>query len=132
MHQLTKAILCPTLLLMLTACGLSFDKRMKREAEVFTQTHCPQIIDPVTTLDSTVYDIHTRTYIRYYSLPEHTQQAVQTNKALLRTTLLDELMNDASWKTCKDEGINFKYVYHISGTSTVVATFLLTAEDYQH
>ena len=49
---------------LLTACGNNFDERLKDEAEQLTKKHCPQQVDDITTLDSVVYDIERRTYVR--------------------------------------------------------------------
>lgn len=126
-----KSLPLAILTLTLCACGQSFDERLKREAQTFTRTHCPQRLDAMTTLDSAVYDIPSRTYIRYYSVSASAIPVLQQNSLAVRAGLLNELKGDASWKSCKDEGVSFRYIYRVSGSSTPVYTTTLTATDYQ-
>lgn len=116
---------------LLTACGNSFDERLKDEAEQLTKKHCPQQVDDITTLDSVVYDMERRTYIRYFTLAADAVPVAKENRLAVKATLTDELKNDASWKRVKDEKINFEYVYRDASNGTLAFTIRLEPADYQ-
>lgn len=84
---------------LLTACGNNFDERLKDEAEQLTKKHCPQQVDDITTLDSVVYDMERRTYVRYFTLAADAVPVAKENRLAVKATLTDELKNDVSWKT---------------------------------
>lgn len=116
---------------LLTACGNSFDERLKDEAEQLTKKHCPQQVDDITTLDSVVYDMERRTYVRYFTLAADAVPVAKENRLAVKATLTDELKNDASWKRVKDEKINFEYVYRDASNGTLAFTIRLEPADYQ-
>lgn len=116
---------------LLTACGNSFDERLKDEAEQLTKKHCPQQVDDITTLDSVVYDMERRTYVRYFTLAADAVPVAKENRLAVKATLTDELKNDASWKRVKDEKINFEYVYRDASNGTLAFTIRLEPTDYQ-
>lgn len=125
-----KIQLLSSLVFILAACGSNFDERLEHEARQYTEKHCPQRLDDITTLDSVVYEIGVRTYTRYLTVPGEAAATVRQNGEAVKAALLTELKNDAAWKTCKDEGINFKYIYRTSGSSEVIYTTTLTRSDY--
>ncbi len=113
-------------------CGCTnFDDRMKAEAEVLTKQHCPQKMDEHTTLDSATYDIDTRTYWRHCSLTPQAVQAVKENPVAIKKGLLDNLRNDVELKGCKDEGINFGYVYRETDTHSEILRIVFSRSDYE-
>lgn len=116
---------------LLTACGNNFDERLKNEAEQLTKKHCPQQVDDITTLDSVVYDMERRTYVRYFTLAADAVPVAKENRLAVKATLTDELKNDASWKRVKDEKINFEYVYRDASNGTLAFTIRLEPADYQ-
>lgn len=117
--------------LLFAACGGNFDERLKNEAQKLTQNHCPQQVDDITTLDSVVYNVNQRVYIRYFTLKSSAYPVAKENRLAVKMSLLDELKNDASWKRCKDEKISFEYVYHDGYHKNSKFTILLKPKDYQ-
>ena len=84
--------------LLLVGCYENFDERCLREAKEHTQKHCPQQIDEGILLDSTTYDIDTRTYHYWYTLHDEldTPEALakmQEVRGQFRTELLRSLIN---------------------------------------
>lgn len=115
---------------LLTACSGSFDERLKDEAEQLTEKHCPQQVDEITRLDSVAYDMKRRTYVRYFTLAADAVSVAKENRLAVKAALTDELKNDASWKRCKDEKINFEYVYRDGGNGSTAFTIRLEPADY--
>lgn len=130
-YAIMKKILLIMTASLLTACGNNFDERLKDEAEQLTKKHCPQQVDDITTLDSVVYDMERRTYVRYFTLAADAVPVAKENRLAVKATLTDELKNDASWKHVKDEKINFEYVYRDASNGTLAFTIRLEPADYQ-
>lgn len=116
---------------LLSSCGADFDKRLKEEARRMTTKQCPQRVDNVTMLDSLNYDEASRTLTRYFSVTSDVVPVIRAKEATFRSSLVRELKNDASWKECKDEGINFRLVYLESGTGAKVCEVVLGEKDYK-
>lgn len=114
----------------LTGCQGNFEERLREEAQQYTQKHCPQMLDGVTQLDSVAFDLASRTYIRYMTIPAEVAAVAKSKPATVKSTLLEELKNDASWKKCKDHAINFRYVYREAGNPLPVITITLKPSDY--
>lgn len=122
--------------LLLVGCYENFDERCLREAKEHTQKHCPQQIDEGILLDSTTYDIDTRTYHYWYTLHDEldTPEALakmQEVRGQFRTELLRSLINSIALKKCKEEGLNFVYTYHSAATGKPVLQEKFTKEDYR-
>lgn len=105
------SILSTFILLVCTSCFESFDKRLQREAREFTENHCPQVPEPGTLLDSTTYDITSRTYTLWYSLTTANAEVYSANIPLLHQALLERLLDDVNYKSLKDHNVIFRYVY---------------------
>lgn len=112
------------------SCQESFDKRLAREAKEQTERHCPKRIDDFTTLDSAVYSIPSRTYIRYFSVSPNTPEKIFASKDLLHRSLVEELRGDVSWNSCKEKGISFSYIYREAITGRTVYSTVITKEEY--
>lgn len=125
-------LLFSTVVVLLTVCGCqgNFEERLKEEAQQYTLNHCPQRLDEVTMLDSVAFAVPTRTYTRYMSIPANAAAIIKNMRDAVKTNLLEELKNDASWKTCKEHGINFCYVYHVAGEALPILSVTLTPTDY--
>lgn len=115
----------------LVSCGSGFDERLKNEAEQLTKNHCPQHVDDITTLDSVVYDVNRKTFVRYFSLESKAVSIAKENRLAIKMSLLDELKTDATWKRCKDEKINFEYVYSDASNGHRAFVINFTPKDYQ-
>lgn len=105
------SILSIFILLICSSCFESFDKRLQREARAFTENHCPQVPEPGTLLDSTTYDITSRTYTLWYSLSTANAEVYTANIPLLHQALLERLLDDVNYKSLKDHNVIFRYVY---------------------
>lgn len=114
----------------LTACGGSFDDRLREEAADYTANHCPQRLDAYTVLDSVAYDASTRTYTSFLSVPDSLAAALRGNADELRAVLTGDLKADVGKKRCKDEKIAFRYVYSCAASKEGVLEVTLTAADY--
>lgn len=128
---MNKSFAIMVLSLILASCGSNFDSRLKTEAEQFTEKHCPQQVDDITTLDSAVYDISRRTYMRYFKLAASAMPVARENRLAVKASLLEELKSNASWKRCKDEHINFEYIYRNANHASDAFTIRLEPKDYQ-
>lgn len=120
----------------LSACQENFDTRMKHEAHDYTQKHCPQNIEENNVLDSTTYDIATRTYHRWFTLsglldtPE-SATTMQKYPEELKRQLILELRTAPGWKECKEQGINFAYTYRSARTGKKLFKVSISKNDYQ-
>lgn len=113
------------------SCQEEFDQRLAREAKEMTNHHCPQRMDDYTTLDSVVYSIPERTYIRYFTVSPEIPEKIFASKDFLHRSLLKELKNDVSWNACKEEGISFSYIYRESKSGKIVYSTIVTKEEYR-
>ena len=120
----------------LVACQKSFEERIIEETQDYTSRQCPKYVEPGNQLDSLTYSTTTRTITHWYSLSEgkadSTYQAgLKNNPEMYRVNTLRRLINDTSWEGCKNENINFRYVYRLAETGEQVFENLLTPADYQ-
>lgn len=113
-----------------SSCQEDFDQRLAREAKEMTERHCPQRMDDFTTLDSVAYSISSRTYTRYFTASPQTPEKIFKSKTFLHNSLLEELKNDVSWNTCKENGINFAYIYREAQTRRIVYSTVITKKEY--
>ena len=119
-----------------TSCQKSFDERIIEETQDYTSRQCPKYVEPGNQLDSLTYSTTTRTITHWYSLSEDKadstyQAALKKEPEVFRANTLRSLINDTSWEGCKNENINFRYVYRLADTGEQVFEILLTPADYQ-
>lgn len=121
---------------LLSSCQEDFDHHLQREAKAYTQKHCPQRIEDGNTLDSATYDVTTRTYTQWYTFSgfldspaAHTASLANLDK--LKAQLVSALRGDTKWETCKENGINFSYIYRSSSQDKVLFRITVTPEDYR-
>lgn len=131
-----KHYILPALCLLLCSCQESFDQRCQREAEEYTRKFCPRKVEASNTLDSTTYDIKTRTYCYWYTLsgqfdtPE-ALAALRQERETLRASLRNSLINSVELRKCKEEGINFAYIYRSAASGKTVLDIRFTKADYR-
>jgi len=125
-------LLLPTLLAAATLCGCrgNFNDRLREEAHQYTQKHCPQQLDGVTRLDSVAYDVASRTYTSFMTVPADVATVAKSKPSVVKSTLIRALKDDVRWKECKSQGINFCYVYYIEGETLPALSVTLTQADY--
>lgn len=122
--------------LLLTGCQENFDERCQREAKEYTRKYCPRTLEPFNTLDSTTYDIPSRTYRYWYTLSGEydTPQAIEAmrqGKTKLHAQLKNALTTSVELKKCKEEGIDFAYIYRSASSGKTILEVRLTKEDYR-
>lgn len=123
------------LLLVFVSCQENFDKRLQREAKEYSVQHCPQQVQEETMLDSTTYDISTRTFTRWFTLSgsldtPQAQEIMQKQQSTLQQALLKELQDDPKWKYCIEKEILFAYKYRSKKTGNIVFQTTLTPRDF--
>lgn len=121
--------------LLLAGCQESFDERCRREAEDYTRKNCPYEVEAFNVLDSTTYDMASRTYCYWYTLSGQldTPEAIQLMKdgeEQLRERLRASLINSIELKKCKEEGITFAYIYRSASSGLRVLDLRFGKEDY--
>lgn len=121
---------CGSLLLVIS-CQESFEKRLQREAQEYTESHCPQNIEPGTRLDSTTYSPRDRTYTSWFSLSQAYETGLRGNSALLRPRLVNELINSVDYKTLKDHEVIFRYVYRSQANGATLYETRITPREYK-
>lgn len=124
------SILSLLILLTCSSCFESFDKRLQREAREFTENHCPQVPEPGTLLDSTTYDITSRTYTLWYSLSAANAEVYSANISQLHQALLERLLDDVNYKSLKDHDVIFRYVYMSQPNGQVIYQTQITPNEY--
>lgn len=120
----------------LVSCQKSFEERIIEATQDYTSRQCPKYIEPGNQLDSLTYSTTTRTITHWYSLSGDKadstyQAALKNNPEMYRAKTLRSLINDTNWEGCKQEGVNFRYVYRLADTGEQVFEILLTPVDYQ-
>lgn len=112
----------------------SFDKRCAREAEEYTEQHCPLRIDPCTVLDSMKYDTDSRTLKYYYTLEGLLDSASILNDEVIvsfQQQLKDDIVNSVQLRKYKEERINFNYIYKSKNSGKSSLEILFTPKDYE-
>lgn len=108
----------------LSSCQESFQNRLSKEAEEFSNAHCPFMVSADMRLDSMKYDTKENILTRYFTwmgddktFSKHIAQKADSVEIVLRK----ELLQDMGWKECIDRGVIFRYIYY--GESTKKALF---------
>lgn len=117
-------------LAMFAGCQESFDARLTREAREITQKHCPKEPEPGTRLDSVSYEAATRTITFWYSLSANNEAALKDKGALMHEMIARQLRSDIDYKACKDEGIDFRYVYRSQTSGSLVYETRVKKDEY--
>lgn len=117
------------------SCQEDIDVRLQREADEYTQKHCPQFIEKGNVLDSVKYKKSTHTYSRYYTFSGYldtteAHQAATSNIKLLKSHLIAQLRTETDWKTCQKHGIIFEYIYISARSHTPIFTIHISPQDY--
>ena len=120
--------------ILLVACHENLEERAAREAAEYTRKNCPQLLNMNTRLDSTTFDISTRTFTNYLTLlaDADNPEAVAANQATLHDALVEELRFDTSQKKFKDAGFSYRYVARSEKENgKVLLQTTITAEEYK-
>lgn len=131
--------LFPTLLaglvLVAAACNrMSRDEQIAREAREYTMKECPRYVDKSTRMDSTTYDIATRTFAYNYTVEgELDNPALYTEqvKSAFRDKVLREIRSSIPMKSYKDEGLTIIYRYLSASTGETRLEYRFEKEEYR-
>lgn len=126
-------LLSTTFLLLFCSCQESFEKRVQRTWQEYTEKNCPQALSETVILDSCVFDINTKIlqfYHRFASAMDN--DSIEQKGNAMRQLLLEALRNDTNLRSIKEAGYSFKYSYYSTknaGKLLYETTF--TKKDYQ-
>lgn len=133
------ALVFPLLLLILTSCQESKEKRYARELREYTERNCPQPITPEGTvvLDSLNYS-HPQGTSRgvvtyFYSVKTDSTgvESLQAQREKLYASLLQAIKDNVDMKKMKDDGLTIRHIYRLAETGATVLDFRFTAKDYK-
>ena len=110
----------------------SFDERLVRESEEYSQRFCPQRLGRDIVLDSITYSIQTQTRTYHHTLSGEldNRALIQSTSQTFRTEALKTLKNSIDMKTMKDQKINFIYLFRSASTHEILLSTKFTANDY--
>ncbi len=97
---------------LLVACHESLEERAAREAAEYTRKSCPQLLNTYTRLDSTTFDIPSRTFNYYLTLmgDADNPDMASAKEGELHDGLAEGLRFDTSQKRFKDAGFSYHYI----------------------
>lgn len=100
------------LLLSLSACQESMEKRAARDAREVTEKKCPMPLgnDGKIVLERIDFDIPTHTWCQHYLLNAMPEEG-PLDQTEARRLLLEELKNSPSYQPYMDNGFIFQYIY---------------------
>ena len=129
-----KKVLLLIAVTLMVACHENLEERAAREAAEYTRKNCPQLLNMNTRLDSTTFDIASRTFTNYLTLlaDADNPEIVEANQSTLHDALAEELRFDTSQKKYKDAGFAYKYVARSEkGNGKVIYQTTITPEEYR-
>lgn len=112
----------------------SFDKRCAREAEEYTEQHCPLRIDPCTVLDSMKYEANSRTLQYYYTLEGLLDSVNVLTPEIVegfKQQLKNDIVNSVQLRKYKEERINFNYIYKSKNSGATALDIKFAPADYE-
>lgn len=133
------AITIPLLLLILTSCQESKEKRYARELREYTERNCPQTITPEGTvvLDSLNFshpqDTSPGIVTYFYSVNTDSTgvASLLAQREKLYASLLQAIKDNVDMKKMKDDRLTIRHIYRLAETGTTVLDFRFTAKDYK-
>ncbi len=131
MNRTNLTIVAFVSMLSLFSCQESFDKSLQREAQEFTEKQCPQEVEEGTMLDSLVYSPPSHTLTHYYSVNSANERVLKDKAPLLHHILVQRTANDIVYKSVKDKGVTFKYIYYSQSKKTIVYETQVKSHEYK-
>ncbi len=134
--HMKKIFLFAILLMTLTACQESIEKRLEREAREISEKG-PQSFKilgqdglfHVMVRDSVVFHIPTLTQRQYFKM---TGDIDQEGFAPTKQMLVEQLKNEPSYRVLRENGYSFYYIYRSAkDPEKVYAEITITKQDYQ-
>jgi uncharacterized lipoprotein YajG len=116
--------------LLLCGCQENIDERITRELQEYSRRNCPNRIGNQV-LDSTAYDVKTRTILYYYTLDEDLDSIVRARSEEMTDALRKSLKEDLTTKYYKENQVNFQYIYRSYDGKKEVLNILFTPKDYK-
>ena len=130
-----KTIFCAMVAaVMLTGCQESLEQRAVREAQEYTQKHCPEKQDEFSILDSITFDIATHTLTQHITLigGADSPEKIADRRDMLHEIMVEAIRNDTNYKKFKDAGYSFRFIARGEHRKdTVLYDQTITAEDYR-
>lgn len=128
-NNMKKNLILAVCAVMLAGCQESLEERTAQQAKKFTAERCPMQIG-MQVLDSMVFDVPTRTLKRYFRLTGDADHD-GLDFDLLKSSLIDELKNEPTYRVYREHGYSFSYEYRSEKNPDVVLfEALLTKDDY--
>lgn len=119
---------------MLCSCQEKKSERFEREAREFTEKNCPQHLDPITTLDSLVFEpAGVGTLKQYYTLDldDESREAFMNKLGEIGDTNLKIVKNSVLFIKHKDAGVTFSYIYFDAATGDKLVQYDFMEEQYK-
>ena len=125
-----------TLSLALTACWENLDERVAREAHEYTRNHCPMWVDACTRLDSTTYEMASRTYCYHYSV--YGQMDTPQNYAFMKEhadqihdAMVETAANTPDLSETIKARITLAYQYRSASDGQLKHSILVVPDDFE-
>ena len=129
-----KILLLFAAILLVVACHENLEERAAREAAEYTRKSCPQLLNVFTRLDSTSFDIPSRTFNYYLTLmgeADNLEEAA-AKQSELHDALAEGLRFDTSQKKFKDAGFSYRYIaYSEREKGKTLFETTITQEEYK-
>lgn len=127
-----KFLLFASMLLILTACQESLEKRAQRTLQEYSDKNCPIQLSETIVMDSCAFEMDSRALHYYYTLMGNLDNDSTLNTTAMRQLLLDALKNETQTRVYKEAGYSFKYTYHSqSQPEKTLFETTITADDYR-
>lgn len=117
-----------------TSCRhTTLEDRAEKDAREFTERYCPTPEENMQRMDSLTFDRATHTFNYYYRLSGAADniEAINKVRGQVKTALLNELKGNTTNKTYKDQGYNFRYIFHSASTGKKLFEERFTKKDYK-
>lgn len=108
-------------------------ERFQREADLFTEQNCPQVLDKYTTLDSVKYHKADSVYGYYYSVRGELDTSSVYTADLVNTfteTKLQEVRGSIDLRELKEQGLKVRYQYKSASKGLVYIDMIFGPREY--
>lgn len=115
-----------TLIPFLTSCQETLEERGTRDAQNYTEKHCPVTVEKGVVMDSMTFERSTHTFCYSYTLSGAIDDSAVVAHSNLRESLLQQVRNSPNLRIYKEAGYNFRYIYYSTknrGTKLFDATY---------
>lgn len=108
-----KVLIALSVIISLTACHESLEKRAAREAKEYTERCCPTPVLNNVRTDSMAFNTENKEFVYYYSFMNEldNEAVILQNKQAFHDTLRDMVASDVNLKPYVEAGFRFTYIY---------------------